>query len=33
MCTDFDGTIGVVSGVHTGPYALGVGLIKRYDVD
>lgn len=30
-CEDFDGTIGVVSGVHTGPYALGLAFIKRYD--
>lgn len=30
-CDDFDGTIGVVSGVHTGPHALGVAFIKRYD--
>lgn len=31
MCTDLDGTIGVVSGVHTGPYALGLAFVKRYD--
>lgn len=30
-CEDFDGTIGVVSGVHTGPYALGIAFVKRYD--
>ena len=30
-CKDFKGQIGVVTGVHTGPYALGIGLIKRYD--
>jgi DegV family protein with EDD domain len=30
-CSDFEGKIGPITGVHTGPYALGIGLIKRYD--
>ena len=30
-CKDFEGKIGPITGVHTGPYALGVGFIKRYD--
>lgn len=31
-CEDMDGTIGVVSGVHTGPYAIGIAFVRRYDV-